>query len=302
MSIIKIENLNFGYVKKQPILKGLNMQIEEGSIYGFLGANGAGKSTTIRNILGLLKPNSGAIELFGKPIQKSGRHIFNNIGSLIESPSLYPHLTARDNLKLACKYLNVSKAQIDHVLDRVKLQNYKKKAVGKFSTGMKQRVGLAMALIHDPQLLILDEPTSGLDPNGITEMRNIILALRNEGRTVMLSSHLLSEIEKMATQVGIINNGEMIFEGSLEELDRLKSDNLRVTFRTNDPDKAVATLSEYDVILNRDGCVELPYRNEDEVASAIRKLVQHQIDIYEVNQLKSDLEKMFIDLTLDAEA
>lgn len=222
MNPIEIKNLTFGYSTKTPILKNLNLTVVPGSIYGFLGANGAGKSTTIRNILGLLKPQGGSITLLGKQLSVKTLPILQNVGTLIESPSLYPHLTAYKNLKIACNYYNVPYSRIDEVLDIVKLNNHKKKAVGKFSTGMKQRTGLAMALIHDPELLILDEPSSGLDPNGILEMRHIIQDLSEMGKTIMLSSHLLSEVERTVSHIGIIQDGEMKFEGSMSELNNLK--------------------------------------------------------------------------------
>ncbi len=273
------------------------MEVPVGSIYGFLGTNGAGKSTTIRNVLGLLKPQSGSINLFEKEINKSKPRIFQQVGSLIESPSLYPHLHAVDNLKIVCKYRGVSNTKIESVLEKVNLLQHRKKKVKQFSTGMKQRLGLAMALIHDPELLILDEPTNGLDPNGITEIRNIILQLREEGKTIMLSSHLLSEIEKIATQVGIIKNGEMVFEGTLPELDELKSAQQSLEIKSNDLAKTKEILSNYKIINPNQQSIQVDISSKTEIPIIIKKLVDGGVDLYEVSRTKSDLEKMFISIT-----
>ncbi len=273
------------------------MEVPVGSIYGFLGTNGAGKSTTIRNVLGLLKPQSGSINLFEKEINKSKPRIFQQVGSLIESPSLYPHLHAVDNLKIVCKYRGVSNTKIESVLEKVNLLQHRKKKVKQFSTGMKQRLGLAMALIHDPELLILDEPTNGLDPNGITEIRNIILQLREEGKTIMLSSHLLSEIEKIATQVGIIKNGEMVFEGTLPELDELKSAQQSLEIKSNDLAKTKEILSNYKIINPNQQSIQVDISSKTEIPIIIKKLVDGGVDLYEISRTKSDLEKMFISIT-----
>jgi len=297
MSIISIRNLNFAYKKNEPILKNLSMEIHAGNIYGFLGSNGAGKSTTIRNLLGLLKPQSGEINLFDKDIKQSKMHILKRIGCLIEAPSIYPHLNAVDNLKLICNYRGISWNTIDSVLDKVNLLQDRKKTTRKYSTGMKQRLGLAMALIHDPELLILDEPTNGLDPSGITEIRNIIIRLKEEGKTIMLSSHLLSEIEKMATQVGLIKNGELIFQGSLDELGDLESSNQNLELFSSNSAKARLLLAEYEVVSEDMNCLQIRIKSKKEVPSIIRKIAASDVDLYEVKFLKSNLEKMFISMT-----
>jgi len=297
MSIVSIRNLNFGYQKNNAILKELNMTVPQGSIYGFLGTNGAGKSTTIRNILGLLKPQSGSITLFDEALQSSKKSIFQRVGSLIESPSLYPHLNAVDNLKIVCQYLAVPKSRIDIVLDKVNLLSHRKKKAKQYSTGMKQRLGLAMALIHDPELLILDEPTSGLDPNGITEIRNIITNLSAEGKTIMLSSHLLTEIEKMATQVGILKDGALVFEGTLGELDDWKSMEQTLAIMTSNVEKAKMILTDYEIINSDQQHLQIDISNKKDIPRIIEKLVQAEVELYEVKRMKSDLEKMFISIT-----
>ncbi len=198
----------------------LNMKVREGSIYGFLGPNGAGKSTTLKMLLGLVNPSGGSMELFGEKVTGKNRiKVLRQIGSLIESPSYYGNLTARENLKIYTSILGLPEENIDKVLDIVRLDKKSKKRVSAFSLGMKQRLGLAGALISFPKLLILDEPTNGLDPSGIQEMRALIRSLPEKyGMTVIISSHLLSEIDKIVDDIGIISCGKMMYQGTLENL------------------------------------------------------------------------------------
>lgn len=198
----------------------LNMTVAEGSIYGFLGPNGAGKSTTLKMLLGLVHPTEGEIKIFGKKVTSKNRiEILKNIGSLIEMPSYYGHLTAKENLKICQTILGVSEKNIDEVLKIVRLDKQINKRTSAFSLGMKQRLGLASALLSFPKLLILDEPTNGLDPAGIHEMRELIRSLPERyGMTVIVSSHLLSEIDQLADNVGIIANGKMMYQGTLSKL------------------------------------------------------------------------------------
>lgn len=191
----------------------------------YLGRNGAGKSTTLKMLLGLVQPTRGEIEIFGKRLTNKSRiEILQEVGSLIESPSYYGHLTARENLKIAATMLNVPDSNIDKVLSIVRLDKQKSKKTSAFSLGMKQRLGLAAALLSFPKLLILDEPTNGLDPAGIQEMRELIISLPEEyGMTVIVSSHLLSEIDQMAEDVGIIGNGKMMYQGTLNGLHAMDS-------------------------------------------------------------------------------
>ena len=240
--IIAVQALNYAYIRKAPVLRDLNLAVPQASIYGFLGANGAGKSTTIRTILGLLKPQAGQVQLFGKDITKDRINILRNVGSLIESPSIYKHLSGYDNLKVLCQYLSIPAKRIEEVLAMVNLQEHSRKISKQYSTGMKQRLGLAMALLPDPELLILDEPTNGLDPKGIIEIRNIIQHLNEAGKTIFLSSHLLSEIEKLATQVGIIRDGTMIFQGTIQALEQLRMRNLKVQITSNETAKIIKLL------------------------------------------------------------
>ncbi len=209
-------------------VSSLNMNVIEGRIYGFLGPNGAGKSTTLKMLLGLARPTHGEIDIFGKRLTNKNRlDILRNIGSLIESPSYYGHLTARENLRIYQTILGIPEKNIDKVLRIVRLDRQQNKKVSAYSLGMKQRLGLASALLSFPKLLILDEPTNGLDPAGIQEMRELICSLPEQyGMTVIVSSHLLSEIDQIAEDIGIIANGKMKYQGPLallHDTDRSKT-------------------------------------------------------------------------------
>ena len=205
---------------EQLSVNNLNMTVNENTIYGFLGPNGAGKSTTLKMLLDLVHPTKGYIDIFGKRVTSKNRiEILKNIGSLIEAPSYYGHLTARENLKICSTLLNVSDSNIDEVLRIVRLDRQQNKKVSAFSLGMKQRLGLASALLSFPKLLILDEPTNGLDPAGIQEIRELIRSLPDRyGMTVIVSSHLLSEIDQIVDDIGIIANGKMMYQGKLSLL------------------------------------------------------------------------------------
>lgn len=217
--IIKTNSLTKIY-GEQVCVNNLNMSVPENRVYGFLGPNGAGKSTTLKMLLGLVRPTKGEIDIFGRRVNSKNRiDILRNVGSLIESPSYYGHLTAKENLKIFATLLDVPKSNIDKVLEIVRLNNQQSKKVSKFSLGMKQRLGLASALLSFPKLLILDEPTNGLDPAGIQEIRELIKSLPKQyGMTVIVSSHLLSEIDQMAEDVGIIANGKLMYQGELNKL------------------------------------------------------------------------------------
>jgi len=203
----------------------LDLRVPEGSVYGFLGPNGAGKSTTLKMLLGLIKPDGGNITIFGKPFPEARIEILRQIGSLVESPSYYGHLSGYQNMKIAATLLGASESRIAETLELVRLTDQADKAVRKYSLGMKQRLAIAMAILHRPKLLILDEPTNGLDPSGIQEIRGLITSMpKMYGMTVLVSSHLLYEIEQVADHVGIINEGKLIYQGSLSSLKELGGD------------------------------------------------------------------------------
>lgn len=296
-SDICLQAINFGYRPNGLVLNKLDLNVPCGAIYGFLGANGAGKSTTIRVLLGLLKPQSGHIHLFGKELKHSRKEVLGNTGALIEAPSLYLHLTACENLKIACQYHGISYGKIDQILSWVGLQYARDKPCKSFSTGMKQRLGLAIALLHDPRLLVLDEPTNGLDPEGIIEMRDLLLHLNSLGKTIFLSSHLLSEIEKIASHVGIIRDGTLAFEGSVEALVRLRSAQLSIRVHTDDVNKAAEALkSHFRVSIHDVSHLEVLNISKEHIPDLVRLLVDQGINVYEVEQVKSNLENDFVAL------
>ncbi len=203
------------------VLKDLALRVPEGSIYGFLGPNGAGKTTTLRLVLGLLKKQQGEINVFGRPFGPNRLAVLRRVGSLIESPSVYAQLTAVENLRVLQRIYRCPASRIVEVLQLVGLADTGTKKAGRFSFGMKQRLGIAIALLNDPALLILDEPTNGLDPEGIIEMRELLRSLnRTKGVTILISSHLLAEMQKLVTHAGIIHKGQLLFQGTLNELHR----------------------------------------------------------------------------------
>ena len=297
MPIIQLKNIDFAYRKNEPVLKEVNLNVPEGSIYGFLGPNGAGKSTTLRLILALMKPKAGTISLFGEDINSTYPSYLKRVGSLIESASLYGHLSATDNLKIVAKYFNTAQQQIPLILEKVKLSHVGKKKTKNFSTGMKQRLGLAMSLLHDPKLLILDEPTNGLDPNGIIELRQILKALNEDGKTILLSSHILSEVEKIVDHLGIINNGAIVFEGSLETLQELRGKNIEVKIKVSDVEKAIQVLGDYKLKNIEDKSFMMALSDSSLLPEIAKKLVANNIDIYELSPQSNDLENIFLNVT-----
>ncbi|MEO8779415.1 MAG: ABC transporter ATP-binding protein [Rhodanobacter sp.] len=197
----------------------LDLEVPQGAIYGFLGPNGAGKTTTIRLLLGLLRPDAGEVCLFGRRLTRADREAVGQMGAMVENPSLYPHLNARDNLEVTRRLIGAPVARVDEVLHIVNLERHAHRRVHEFSLGMRQRLGIALALLNQPRLLILDEPTNGLDPAGIAEMRRFVQRMAQElGLSVFLSSHLLTEIEQLASHVGVIDQGRLLFQGTLADL------------------------------------------------------------------------------------
>ncbi|RYY85860.1 MAG: ATP-binding cassette domain-containing protein [Chitinophagaceae bacterium] len=217
--IVSTRDLSYKYGKDEPVLTDINLTIEQGSIYGFLGPNGSGKTTTLRLLLGLLAQQGGRIELFGEELRSNRTALLRRIGALIENPSIYSQLTARENIEVFRELYGMPPSRTGEVLELVGLADTGRKRAGRFSLGMKQRLALAIALLPKPGLLILDEPTNGLDPAGIVELRAFLQHLnRAEGTTILVSSHILPEIAKLATHIGIIAHGRMRFQGTLNEL------------------------------------------------------------------------------------
>jgi ABC-2 type transport system ATP-binding protein len=279
-------------------VKDLDLSVPEGAVYGFLGPNGAGKSTTLKMILGLAKPTAGKIAVFGRQVDRRSRlSILKDIGSLIESPSYYGHLTGRENLRIIQTLRNVPENNIDEVLRIVRLDNQKDKKVGQYSLGMKQRLGLACAMLGNPKLLILDEPTNGLDPAGIQEMRELICSLPGQyGMTVVVSSHLLGEIDQMATNVGIISRGELVYQDSLSVLHERSRKSIAI--RTLNNPAACKLLKEKGIAYETcDDYMLLPELNDSLLAGYTSLLCENRIGVVRIEERQKSLEDLFLELT-----
>jgi len=298
--VINTNNLTFDF-GKQTVVKSLSLQVPERSIYGFLGPNGAGKTTTIKLLLNLLQIQEGSIHIFGQELQSNRLNILSQIGSLIEQPAIYLHLTGKENLLNRALLLQVSDKRVDEMLDIVHLTNAGNKKAGQYSLGMKQRLGIALALLSDPKLLILDEPTNGLDPNGIIEVRELLKKLVSEHqKTVFISSHLLAEVERMATHVGIINNGELLFQGSIKDLESMSKPTVQIeTANTAD---AANFLVKNNIIVSEvdEQHIFVPYTSKQQMGDINALLNKAGYTIYSINKQQKDLEKLFLDITQKA--
>lgn len=262
----------------------------------FSGPNGAGKSTTMKMILGLVKPSDGQVEVLGLPFTERNRiEILRSVGSLIESPAYYGHLTGRENMRVLQRLLDLPEQNVREAVRIVRMEGQMDKKVRAYSLGMKQRLGIAMAIVRFPKLLMLDEPTNGLDPAGIEEIRELICRLPQEyGMTVMISSHLLSEIDRMATAVGIIQHGELIFQDSMETLRQMRRPVTRI--RTSDDALAARTLSVMGAAHGADG-LSLEGATDEQAALAVKKMVEAGVDVYCVEQRMRSLEEVFLEMT-----
>lgn len=279
--------------KTHTAVNSLDLDVPQGHVYGFLGPNGSGKSTTMKMLLGLTQPTSGDIDVLGEPLTRASRtKLLPSIGSMIEAPPGYGHLTGRENMRIVQDMLDLSTAQIDHALATVRLTEQQHKLVRNYSLGMKQRLGIAMALARDPALLILDEPTNGLDPAGIEEIRMLLVDLAGRGITVMVSSHLLDEIDKMASVLGILSSGTMVFQGSRDQLFEQSVPDLII--ETSDPQAALAqgiTATRVPEGIRMSGI------DKDETAKVVYQLAVAGVPIYEVHRVAQSLEDVFMDLT-----
>ena len=276
----------------------VELHVPQGCVYGFIGPNGAGKSTTMKMLLGLIHPTAGRVRLLGQELtEKSRLPLLRQTGSLIESPAGYLHLTAQENLEIVADLKGVPHKDIGRVLDIVHLTQDRNRRVGQYSLGMKQRLGIAMALLGSPKLLILDEPTNGLDPAGIQEMRAVIRNMPTAtGATVLISSHLLGEMEQMVEQVGIIDHGHILFEGPLTELQRHSRGN--VTLRLLDPAKAAPILRANGLTAHSDSCVvTLPPLQDALLADLVQKLAACGAGVVELTPHTKTLEEIFLSLT-----
>lgn len=276
----------------------LCINVEKKDIYGFIGRNGAGKSTTLKMILGLIRATGGDIEVFGKRVEKNDISYLRNIGSIIEFPASYKDLTAYENLKLHNDYMRLNDTRlIEECLDKVGLLKDKDKKVKNFSLGMKQRLGIARAIMHKPKILILDEPTNGLDPFGIRDLRNFILNLANEDdMTFIISSHILSELELIITKLGIINKGVLLKEISMKDVN--KSYEEYADIKVNDVRKAQMILKEKFKIesnILEDNNIRINLKEKDIKTNLIsRELVENKVDLFQLNVHKENLEDYFV--------
>lgn len=295
MYAIETKDLSFNY-KKKPLLESLDLKIPTGSIYGYLGKNGAGKSTTIKLLLGLLPALQNTIYHNGLELNSHKREILSMVGSLVESPAYYGNLTGYENLLYLKNIYGCNSQKIYDVLQKVNLIGDKDKMVKKYSSGMKQRLGIAMALLHDPNTLILDEPLNGLDPEGVYEIRELIIDLKKEGKTILLSSHILSEIQKTCTHVGILHDGRLCYQGTLVEL--MSNVLVEINIQSNDILKIQQICMESKISIN---AIEqnniLITLNKGEQKDFMNKLDNEGVKIQKSDSVDKDLEEIYLNLT-----
>ena len=274
----------------------LSLRVRTGEVFGFLGPNGAGKTTTLRMLSGLLHPTSGSAIVAGAAPGSPAS--LRRMGAMVETPAFYPYLSGRDNLRVVARYASVPKSRIEPVLQQVDMTDRARHKFKTYSTGMKQRLGVAAALLKDPDLLILDEPTSGLDPQGTVEMRALIRNLRREGRTVLLSSHLLNEVELTCDRVGVIAKGKLVAEGTVDEL-RARSGGRTLLIRATPLDQAqrlLGSLLKPDQVKVVEGALVLSV-DPSQAASINRRLVSDGVDVSELRVSEQSLEAVFLELT-----
>lgn len=294
---IQIKGLNYFYNSRFKALDNIHINVPTGSIYGFLGPNGAGKSTTMSLIAGILPDTSKTIYVLGKPINKQIPQLYKDVGCMIESPALYSDLSGADNLKIVGRANKIPDNKIAYYMDLVGLSGKENQKVKGYSMGMRQRLAIAMALYKEPKILMLDEPVNGLDPNGMADIRQLLVRLNNElGVTIFISSHLLAEIEKMCTHVGIITQGQMRYEGTIDEL-KLGFEKAPLIVRTNESSSQLEHFSQleipYEVIDNSQ--IRILISSREQIPTIINHLVSKNIPIYSANQ-EGNLESWFLDI------
>lgn len=287
--------------KTRAVVDRLDLRVERGQIYGFLGLNGAGKTTTIRMLMGLIRPSAGDVRVLGRPIPADRMRVMGRVGALVESPSYYAHLSGKENLRVVATLLGVPDHRVEHVLGIVRLTDDAGRKAGEYSLGMKQRLGIAMALLGSPDLVVLDEPTNGLDPAGIHEIRELIRRMpREHGITVLVSSHLLAEVDQMATAVGVIHSGRLIFQGPIEELRARSRPHVRVV--VDRPAEALAAASDFPLRLDGVDALTLDSVANADAARLVRALVARDIGVYRIEERQRSLEEIFLELTGEAGA
>ena len=280
----------------------VDLRVPRGSVYGFLGPNGAGKTTTIRLLLGLIRPHNGEVRLFDELLPQNRMALLRRVGALVESPSLYPNLTGHENLEVTRRLIGGRKDQVDRGLRIVRLEEAADRRVQGYSSGMRQRLGLALALLAEPELMILDEPTNGLDPAGMHEMRELLCRLPEEyGATVFLSSHLLAEVEQVATHIGIIQEGRLRFQGALEDLHAQMEE--QVVLGVDQPEKAKALLQQAGWTAHRNGGLRIAVaaNSRSDAAMINAQLVRQGVNVFHLSLEQPTLEDIFLALTNHSE-
>lgn len=298
---LAIETSGLTYIFRYGIkvVNDVSLKVPEGGIYGFLGPNGAGKTTTIRLLTGMLENEPDNIFIRGQSLKKTMPALFTGIGTLIETPSLYLHLSGKDNLRVITRLRSISKNKVDDVLKTTGLYKDRNRKVKEYSLGMKQRLGIAMALLPDPSLFILDEPANGLDPAGIIEIRELLKKLnKEEGKTIFISSHLLSEVEKTCTHIGIIHKGLLKFQGSMQELRLMAEQGRAVTFKIADASQWYELIREKFPAAKHTGEDEFVFETENsgDASRINRELVQYGVPVRGIRQPEG-LEEWFMKIT-----
>lgn len=301
MMDVEGRGLHFAY-NKNPILNGLDIALPRQSVYGLLGKNGAGKTTLIKILLGLLRPGAGVVNILNRPFETDRISILKHVGALVEMPVLYQHLTAAENLEYFASFHQLRADAIAETLSWVGLAHTGKKKVSAFSMGMKQRLGIGIAILHDPQILFLDEPTVNLDPQGINWVRALISSLADRGKTILLSSHNLPELEKVCTRIGVIKGGRMIFEGQTSEIQ--KKVGRRYVFHLSDLSRLKGSDGHLKYEWINEHTVSFNVKGQSEFSSIIHHLSQKGIDILDIDKVDNNkgLEEIFLQLTKDEDA
>ncbi|WP_118974755.1 ATP-binding cassette domain-containing protein [Taibaiella koreensis] len=297
--IVETKDLSHQFRQGEKVLDAVALQVPAGAIYGFLGPNGAGKTTTLRLLLGLLRKQTGHISISGQEMTMRRHGLLRHVGALIESPSIYHHLSAAENLEVWRRLYRCPRSRIDAALTLTGLDRTGSKKAGRFSLGMKQRLGIAIALLHEPALLVLDEPTNGLDPAGIVEMRALLQQLnREQGTTILISSHLLTEIEKLVTHIGIINQGKLLYQGTLAALTSERAQAGSLVIDCGHDLRAAAAMERLRLPFRwENGQLVLDKPGRDQMPALFRELTGSGIGIYGVHTHNSDLETIFMNLT-----
>ncbi|MCW6035271.1 ABC transporter ATP-binding protein [Spirulina subsalsa FACHB-351] len=297
--VLQTHHLQKKYGALQAV-EDVSLTVRKGDVFGFLGPNGAGKTTTISMILGLTRPTRGEVRVLERRVTPQKKQILRQVGALVGAiPGLIPYLSARENLRLMSQlYPQVSSQRVDEVLELVGLQGVGKRPTAQFSTGMKQRLGMGLAILHQPQLLVLDEPTNGMDPAGMQEMRQIILQLAKEGVTIFLSSHLLNEVEQVCNRIAVLHQGKLVAQGAIAEL-RGEEKNVRVKAKDLDAvEKVLQGLPTIPPFQRQEEAIDITGLDSEWV---IQQLVEHQVYPAEVFYTGYDLERLFLELTQKAQ-